>query len=319
MMWVSASIFCGVGLKEIKRNKSDINIRQEASLLSFWPPGELSSYRPLGILGYGGRSTIVEARDRLGKVVAVKLPFKKQNDVPNYVLRKVLAREGKVLASISHQSVVRIIEADVSGSYIVLERLLEQSLFSKYRANTPPIRIALGYLIKLAEALEAIHYAGFLHLDLKPQNVLFHDLATKHPVIVDFGSARSVNKPIGPGTIDLTKLGSGKYLFKAPEQLMVLEERFGTQTDFFALGVMLYWFLCGTLPFSNNCISTVTALASYQYEYGKAIAYFKSKQFPLILANLLDRLLKISMSERPASAKEITGILRCSAEYDFPK
>lgn len=300
-------------MKKTGSNNANIVIHEEGHLFSFWPGSELPGYRPLRIIGQGGRSTVIEAHDQAGNVVAVKLPFKENLEASKATLIKILAQEGQILNRISHENVVKIIRFDINGSYILMERLSERSLFSISRANKPSIEIALSLVIKLCEALKSIHSAGFLHLDLKPGNVLFRDQLC-NPVIVDFGSARPTNKSVGSGTIDCNKLGSKKYLFKAPEQLMALEEKFGPQTDFFALGIILYWFICDTVPYSNTGISKNSALTLYQSEYKKAVDHMRAKAFPTILITPIQRLLRIDMRERPKSADEILGQLRLCLE-----
>jgi serine/threonine protein kinase len=284
-------------------------------LSSIWPAQLLAKYDPLQVLGYGGRSVVVEARKCTGEIVAIKIPYSRRIDVSQKVLKKILAHEGEVLASITHQGVVRLIEREDNGEYLIIERLSGDSLFFKYSSDRPTISAGLQYAAILAGALHAVHASGYLHLDFKPHNVLFHNVAAKCPVLVDFGSARPTAKPVGPGTIDINKLGTGKYKFKAPEQLMYMEKVYGPQTDGFGLGVTLYWLLCGSMPFSNSCASQDRALEIYLKEYRAAVKTCRAMRLPSIAKRLVEKLISIDMGERPCNMGKVAKGLRRSALF----
>jgi serine/threonine-protein kinase len=162
--------------------------------------------------------------------------------------------------------------------------------------------------------LKDIPPAGFLHLDLKPRNILFRDLTITRPVIIDFGSARPVDRPIGSGTIDPAMLGSGRYLFKAPEQLIRNGETFDVQTDAFALGVTLYWLLHGTAPFSNTSKVAAVAHKKFHQEYKAAIASCRAMDLPGCLLSLVEHLLAIETSDRASGLGQIAQALRRCGE-----
>jgi serine/threonine protein kinase len=296
---------------EIKRLSPSNQKGHELS--SVWPAQLLNKYEPLQVLGYGGRSIVVEARKCTGEIVAVKIPYSRRSDVSKTVLKKILAHEGEVLSSISHRGVVKLIEREADGEYIIIERLSHVSLFSKYSSKMPTISAGLHYAALLAEALHAVHVAGYLHLDFKPHNILFHDVSAKCPMLVDFGSARHTAKPVGRGTVDINKLGTGKYKFKAPEQLMYMENVYSAQTDGFGLGVTLYWLFCGRMPFSNSCASQDRALEIYLKEYHDAVKTARAMPLPSIAKRLVEQLISIDMNKRPCNMDRVAGELRRSA------
>ena len=106
---------------------------------------------------------------------------------------------------------------------------------------------------QIADALAHAHRQGVLHLDLKPANVLFTEAG--RPMLLDF-------HPADPGR---TEPAGGTLPYMAPEQI----EAFGGQSrtvdgraDLFALGVMLYQFFTGRLPFSASADSSAGGLAA---------------------------------------------------------
>ena len=282
-------------------------------LSSVWPAHLLSEYIPVQVLGHGGRSVVIEARKCTGELVAVKVPCSRKHDVSKKVLRKILAHEGEVISSIFHQGVVRLVEREADGEYIIIERLSGDSLFFKYSSNRPTLSACLHYAAALAEALHAVHVAGYLHLDFKPHNILFRNDSAESPVLVDFGSARHKDKPVMPGTVDVNKLGTGKYKFKAPEQLMHVEKFYGPQTDGFGLGVTLYWLICGGMPFSNSKASQAGALETYLTEYHDAVKKSRAMPLPSIIKRLIEQLMSINMSERPCNMSSVAEALQRSA------
>jgi eukaryotic-like serine/threonine-protein kinase len=280
---------------------------------SIWPTELSGKFEPVRLLNCGERSTVVQAQDRSGGTAAVKLANNKSRHIVSSKLRKALTLEAGVLNRISDDRIVRLIEAEPDGLYIVLEFLAGGSLFGRYSSRRPTAQQAFECASMIAEALHAIHGAGFLHLDLKPRNILFRDLTISQPVIIDFGSSRPVDKPIGSGTIDPAMLGSGSYLFKAPEQLVHNGNAFSTRTDAFALGVTLYWLLCGVTPFSNTSKVVTIALTKFHQEYKTAIANCRAMNLPVCAVSLIERLLAIEMSNRGLSLGEIAEALgRCA-------
>lgn len=165
----------------------------------------------------------------------------------------------------------------------------------------------------VADALEAIHAAGFLHLDLKPRNIVFRDEERSEPVIVDFGGARRLLSDILANTIDSRMLGSQSYLFKAPEQLIHITPNFTPQTDIFGLGATLYWLMFGESPFENSEGSPRKARKKYDENYRNAIERCRSEKLPTVAIELLESMLAFEMHEREVSAAQAGARLRSCA------
>ncbi len=232
-----------------------------------WPASLSERYRPVRVLGKGGRSIVVEARDRQESAVAVKLPRQSSGDLSSFVLRKLLRAEAKLLRHLGHPGVVRLLDADPGGEFLLLELLPESSLKVQGAARDLPIGATLRCAAAIARAVAHIHASGFLHLDVKPHNVLLRGGNLEAPVLIDFGSSRPLAKPIQAGTIAEGKLGSGKYRFKAPEQLMTLGTRFGVGTDAFGLGTTLFWLLTGSDAFDNQVSKSTEAWSAYRSQW----------------------------------------------------
>jgi eukaryotic-like serine/threonine-protein kinase len=154
--------------------------------------------------------------------------------------RRALAREGRLLLSLSHPHIVRAYELQLRPRCVlVLETLPGETLAYAIRARGP---LALGDLahlgLQLCSALRYLHARGVLHLDLKPSNVVCHGGIAR---LIDLGISRPPGRaPAG--------VGSPPYL--APEQAR--GGPLSPATDVFGLGALLYECIAGKAPFRRS-------------------------------------------------------------------
>ncbi len=193
----------------------------------------------------------------LGRLVALKVL--KRHLGSQWVMNERFRREAKLLSSVDHPAVVRVIDFECNatdGTVLVLEyaegATLEQSL-----ADGPfaPER-ALPVFRQLAEGLAVIHDRGIIHRDIKPQNVVLSPTSSGDQArLLDFGIARLIElheaRPgaTPPPTETLSTIGQavGTPAYVAPEQAMA--SAVSTRTDVYAFGVLAYRTLVGRLPF----------------------------------------------------------------------
>ena len=153
-------------------------------------------------------------------------------------------RESDALRHLNHPNIVRFLDAFREGNfeYIVMEYVYGGSLFDRLnREGRLPLAQALDITMRIASALEHAHSKGIIHRDIKPSNaMLTPDYA---PRLADFGVAR-LNYHYRV-TLPHTVIGTTPYL--SPEGC--LGEAIDARSDIWALGVMLFEMLAGTLPF----------------------------------------------------------------------
>ena len=129
--------------------------------------------------------------------------------------------------------------------YIVMERLSGETLLPQLEHLPLPATAVAAMAAKIADALEALHGQGVVHLDLKPSNIMFR--ASGEAVLIDFGLAHHRNLP------DLLqeefRLPYGTAPYMAPEQVMGV--RNDHRSDLFALGCLMYFFATGSRPFGD--------------------------------------------------------------------
>ncbi len=191
-------------------------------------------------VGKGGFATVYRAHDaELKRDVAIKLY---QPD--NAEEAKQFANEAQILASLSHPNIVTVYDfATVENhAVIVMAYLPGGSLRDKMKLNKTPMRPqdALSLTAVLAEALQAAHDADILHLDIKPENIIFDGRG--RPFLTDFGIGRVMG---GDGETHQTRaMGTNNYA--SPEQRQA--GKLTRASDIYSLGVVLFELLTGQVP-----------------------------------------------------------------------
>ncbi|MGW5865330.1 Stk1 family PASTA domain-containing Ser/Thr kinase [Streptomyces sp. NPDC055239] len=202
-------------------------------------------YRVDGRIAVGGMATVYRAVDtRLDRVLALKVMHPTLAADVSFVDRFI--REAKSIARLSHPNVVGVYDQGADGAYVYLamEYIAGCTLRDvlRERGALQP-RAALDILEPVLAALGAAHRAGFVHRDMKPENVLIGD--DGRVKVADFGLVRAVDTVTNTtGTI----LGTVSYL--APEQIE--HGTADTRVDVYACGVVLYEMLTGAKPHSGE-------------------------------------------------------------------
>ncbi|MBL1106057.1 Stk1 family PASTA domain-containing Ser/Thr kinase [Streptomyces sp. 5-8] len=202
-------------------------------------------YRVDARIAAGGMATVYRALDtRLDRVLALKVMHPTLASDGAFVERFI--REAKSVARLDHPNVVQVYDQGTDGSYVYLamEYIAGCTLRDvlRERGAVQP-RAALDILEPVLAALGAAHRAGFVHRDMKPENVLIGD--DGRVKVADFGLVRSVD------TVTSTTgavLGTVSYL--APEQIE--QGTTDPRVDVYACGVVLYEMLTGTKPHSGD-------------------------------------------------------------------
>ncbi|MET9800824.1 Stk1 family PASTA domain-containing Ser/Thr kinase [Streptomyces sp. NPDC006368] len=202
-------------------------------------------YRVEARIAVGGMATVYRALDtRLDRVLALKVMHPALATDATFVERFI--REAKSVARLSHPNVVGVFDQGADGAYVYLamEYVAGCTLRDvlRERGALQP-RAALDILEPVLAALGAAHLAGFVHRDMKPENVLIGD--DGRVKVADFGLVRAVGAATNTtGSV----LGTVSYL--APEQIE--HGTADTRADVYACGVVLYEMLTGAKPHSGD-------------------------------------------------------------------
>ncbi len=206
---------------------------------------EISGYRIDGEIGRGGIATVYRAlQESLGRQVALKVMSPALAAEPNFSDRFI--REGHIVAQFAHPHIVTIHDIGVSGfHYYIAMEYVEGGSLSARIAETAPLDWGLAVIEQIALALGYAHEHGFVHRDVKPENILFR--ADGSAVLTDFGIAKSTGS-----STQLTSIGTivGTPRYMSPEQAHGREA--DLRSDIYALGVILYEMLSGKPPFDTS-------------------------------------------------------------------
>ena len=251
-------------------------------------------YRLTRRLGSGGMGTAYAALDmQLQRDVAVKT-------LSGMSVARLLAlrSEGWAMASVQHPALAQIhgIESWRGRPLLIVEFLAGGTLADRLRHGpiTPPRAVAI--IAALADALVALHAAGYLHRDIKPGNIAF--TSDGSPKLLDFGLA---------GAMDDAAMVGGTPHYASPE---VLSGRpAGEADDVWSLCVVLYEMVSGRHPFAGAGIDEVTDRILRQ-SIDVGVSPGAAADPPSAAARSAASMLTSGRSSRPATARELAEALR---------
>src|SRR5580658_674957 len=190
-------------------------------------------------------SVVYLARDRqlLAKRVVVKVLLEETSQDP--WMRQKFQQEMEALARIDHPGVVGVLDSGLTGEgqrFLVMQYIEGVTLRSAVEPGGMSRVRAAGLIRQIGQALAAAHEKGVWHRDLKPENVMLQCLGGEdHVKLIDFGIAGIQNSQF---TGEKTKV-AGSFSYMAPEHL---GGHPCAASDTYALGVVAYEILTGTLP-----------------------------------------------------------------------
>ena len=212
----------------------------------------LGNYRILRLLGQGGFADVYLGEHiHLNTQAAIKLlrTHLVDDSIDNF------RSEARTVAHLVHPNIVRVLDFGVDGTipFLVMEYAPNGTLRQHHpRGTQVPIEILIPYVQQISAALQYAHDQKFIHRDIKPENLL---LGSKQEVLLsDFGIAVVTQSM----RIQLANLGTsdtaGTVSYMAPEQI---RGETVPASDQYALAIVIYEWLTGTLPFKGMYMEVV--------------------------------------------------------------
>ena len=273
-------------------------------------------YRVIEVRGEGGMATVYQADDLLlGRRVALKVLREPYAHDAAFLAR--FRQEAQAAAGFSHPNIVGIHDVVETNEIptLILEEVDGPNLAEALRAfGPPPLLLAVAIGRQLSDALAEAHRRGFIHRDVKPENILFTrpldssgwaGLAWRddEPLVklTDFGIVRA----LGEASVSVAgqTMGTAHYLSPEQAQGQPATER----SDLYALGVVLYELLSGRRPFTGE---TPLAVLRQHVDAPPPPLREAAPYVPLTLERVVMRALAKRPEDRFASASEIGQALR---------
>ena len=260
-------------------------------------------------LGEGGMATVYLAGDvRHGRKVAIKVI---RAEVAATLGTERFLAEIKLTASLQHPHILGLIDSGIVPSegaagrpFYVMPYVTGETLRGRLsREGALPIGEAVTLLAEIADALSCAHGQGIVHRDIKPENIL---LGQGHAMVTDFGIAKAVHRSSDGTGITGTGVSIGTPAYMSPEQA-VGDPKVDHRADLYALGIVAYELVTGTIPFTGSSVAAIVTAALTQPAPSLSIAAPTS---PPRLAALVSTLLEKDPANRPANAAIVRDALR---------
>lgn len=279
---------------------------------------ELSEYRILKVLGQGGFGVTYLAEDtRLGAMVAIKEYFPAafafrdatqtisprpdtSGSMDNYRwgLEEFL-KEARALARFKHPHIVRVLRfLEANGTaYMVMEYEEGEPLSSMLKRMGGYLneQTLLNVFLPILSGLQAVHDAGMLHLDIKPDNIYLR--RDGQPMLIDFGSVRQTHSGKESEKVALTPGYSALEQYPNNQEI-------GPWTDVYSVGATLYRCITSKQPVDSMLrYNTVRKLK--QDDPLPAATSFERPLYARHIREVIDLALHLNATKRPQSAREL--------------
>jgi len=255
-------------------------------------------YRVMHQLGSGGFGKTYEVSNRQGSVQVLKVLINTHNN-PKYI--ELFQREAQVLNQLNHPGIPKV-TADAYFTFLphntpkplhclVMEKIegLDLQQYLERRGYPIEEKIAIQWLLQLANILKEVHSHNFFHRDIKPSNIMLR--VDGQLVLIDFGTVRAISQTFAK------KQAAGQVTGVISAGYTPLEQLNGQavpQSDFFALGRTFVYLLTGKDP--GNFYDTHTDQLHWRQS---------ASGITPPLADLIDYLMARFPHQRPQTAEEL--------------
>ena len=275
------------------------NCDELSAIASPRTPGRIGRYLILETLASGGQAVVYRGLHPDLKIeVAVKVP--RCESTRAEVGIDELVAEGRILASLQHPNIARVIDLDrfEDGPYLVSEYISGRTL-EQFAADQPvSARQAAEIIAKIARGLAVAHHQGVVHLDIKPRNIMIDERG--EPRLIDFGLA--VRRNIRIDSLAQWSGLRGTVQFMPPEQARADNAPLGPRSDIYALGGVLYFLLTRKFPYGEGGWSEMLQKARLGAWRREDLA---RQQIPRGLRSVCERALAFDPAERFETADQM--------------
>ncbi len=301
----------GPEMQKDTNNPSDGPVQKSSDSLEATvspPPGSakaattLGDFKLLKKLGQGGMGAVYKAHwISKNRIVAVKVLARELTNKEAYVLR--FQREARAMQKADHPNILGCLEVgEAKGYHFIAMEFVEGGSIEAWLKKLGRFSIgdALHIVLKTAEGLQHAHEKSLIHRDIKPDNILLTKDGTVK--VADLGLAKDTDDD---QALTKTGTGAGTPIYMAPEQARDVKH-VDARVDIYSLGVMMYVFLTGRLPFEGSTIVELTT-AKEKGAFDPMRKY--NDEVPSKLDLIVDKMLAKDPKHRFASCADIIAQL----------
>jgi CHASE2 domain-containing sensor protein/serine/threonine protein kinase len=263
---------------------------------------QLDAYTLLERIGFGGEAEIWTAWDEAQRRVVVvkfirRLPFDTASEA---TISRDFAKQVQLIADLEHPHILPIYghgSLENEFHYFVMRYAPCGSLANRLQSGPMSLAETLAIVAQICQALTYLHGRGFVHRDLKPNNILLD--SQNRAFLSDFGLARALSSE----TLAMhTGRGTQAYApFEQHNRLAIVP-----QSDIYSLGILVFEMLVGELPWAGT-----NDLASQQFQFDERLPDLSdfAPTLPVSLTAALHQLTAFHWAERPSTAAEAFALL----------
>lgn len=203
---------------------------------------KLGQYEIVEKIGQGGMAHVFKAyQASLDRYVAMKILSPILAEQPGFTER--FQREAHSVANLHHPNILQVYDFGVHNSYnyLVMRYVKDSVTLSHLIQQEMTMDKLIDYILQVADALNYAHEYGVIHRDVKPSNILIDN---KWALLSDFGLVKMIE---GSTHLTNTGMGIGTPAYMSPEQVTG-SKNLDRRTDIYALGIIMYRLLTGTIP-----------------------------------------------------------------------
>lgn len=275
------------------------------------PRDFIGNYRLARLIRLGSTCQVWEGIREDGSRYALKVLRPEQRGNKEEI--GFLKHEYEIASTLNHKNIIKIVEyvADPETPFIVLELFSEMNLKQALRRGPEPIAYMIPQIIEqTCEALYYFHTKGYVHCDIKPDNLLLNrDGLTK---LIDFTIAKKVKKGLGRFFGGKTKV-EGTRSYMSPEQIR--GQSLDPRSDIYSLGCMFYELMTGKLPFTGN---TPNDLLSKHLSASPPSTLVVNENVSSEFNNYIRKMMAKKPEDRPETMWEVLKFLRATPVYKKP-
>lgn len=265
-------------------------------------------------IGRGGTADVYLAQDRYLDNAQLAIKVLRTNYQTDPIAIQRFQREARAMAELNHPHIVRILDiGEVDAQQYIAMEYIDGVDLKRYIKERAPLSNdeALRIMGQILPAIDLAHKEGFIHRDLKPQNILL--TADGYVKVTDFGIAYAFSETALTQTNSV--LGTVHYL--SPEQARGSQA--SEQSDIYALGIILFEMLTGKLPFEGDSTVSV-ALQHYQKPMPSVRQY--NANVPQALENVIYRATAKDLVDRypsiDAMYQDLSSVLSPERRHEAP-